>query len=139
MIEILTTDFIKFVETPDARRTFDEYEARKKHLGSLFSEESIDSVKEEDFAEVFRNLLTIDAYRGYLAAVDKYSYESIREHFKYFLYGTDPLEMRFDSFFEHIPEINQLAVMEIATFAQPKNFCIWDEAAKKTIIYIGHN
>lgn len=139
MIDILITDFLKYSRTPEARRVFEDYSERKKWMGSLFAEESIDVLDADGLDKVFRGLLTVDAYNAYVTVAEKYGHESLRELFKYFLYGTDPLEQRFDSFFERVPEIPQLALMEIATFAQPKNFCIWDEPAKKTIIYIGHS
>ncbi|MCS6784295.1 MAG: hypothetical protein NZ581_03765 [Candidatus Caldarchaeum sp.] len=139
MIELLVTDFLQYAATSEARQRFNEYNSRKKTIEPLLSEENIDNVKPDELEDVFRSLQTCQAHPSYLLILERYGLESLREHLKYFLYGSDPLEIRFDTFFEQIPEMPQLALMEVATFAQPRNFCIWDEAAKKTIIYIGHS
>ncbi|MEM2485133.1 MAG: hypothetical protein QXU87_07145 [Candidatus Caldarchaeum sp.] len=115
------------------------FDERRKICNQVLSEENIDSAKAEDVELVFNNFQTGDFYKGVKSAVEKYGYRNLVEYLKYFLYGSDPLEHRFDRFFLAMPEIPQLAVMEVVTFAQPKSFCIWDVSAKKTIRYIGHS
>lgn len=108
----------------------------------MFSMENVSSLSREKLEKVFNELETVGRSHASLVfqkIVDKYGLESLREHISYFLYGSDPLEERFDNVFAQILELPQLALMEIATLAQPAKFCIWDEAAKQTIIFIGHS
>ncbi|BAJ51051.1 hypothetical protein CSUB_C1199 [Candidatus Caldarchaeum subterraneum] len=139
MLDILVNDFIKFFSSDLSTRLKEIVDERRKICKQVLSEENIDSAKAEDLELVFNNFLTGDFDKGFKAAVEKYSYRNLVEHLKYFLYGSDTLEQRFDRFFLAIPELPQLAVMEVATFAQPKSFCIWDVSAKSTIRYIGHS
>ncbi|MEM0440179.1 MAG: hypothetical protein QW463_01075 [Candidatus Caldarchaeum sp.] len=139
MIELLADDFVNYYRSEEAKQVLTFLDEKKKFFTMVFGEESIDSVKPEHLNDVF-GMLSTAGWRQILEAVlNKYGFESVVEHVKYFLYGSEPLEIRFDTFFERLPEVPQLALMEVATFAQPKNFCIWDDAAKKTIIYIGHS
>jgi hypothetical protein len=110
---------------------------RSKSLSALLSEEKIDGLIEKDLFHVFNGLVTVQSL-DVDALVKTHGFEAVREHLKNFLYGSAPLEERFDLITSSFPEIPQLAFMEVATLAQPKKYCIWDEDAKRTIVYIGH-
>ncbi|MEM1945460.1 MAG: hypothetical protein QXH12_05475 [Candidatus Caldarchaeum sp.] len=117
-------------------------EARKKEMKTTFSMENVSSLSYEQLETVFNELETVERSRASMVfhtIAAKYGVESLREHISYFLYGSDTLEDRFDKVFTQIPELPQLGLMEIATLAQPTKFCIWDHAAKQTIIFIGHS
>jgi hypothetical protein len=107
---------------------------RSKSLSALLSEEKIDGLTEKDLFHIFNGLQPLDV----VALVRTHGFEAVREHLKNFLYGSAPLEERFDIITASFPEVSQLAFMEVATLAQPRKFCIWDEDAKRTIVYIGH-
>jgi hypothetical protein len=110
---------------------------RSKSLSALLSEEKIDGLTEKDLFHIFNGLVTVQPL-DVVALVRTHGFEAVREHLKNFLYGSAPLEERFDIITASFPEVPQLAFMEVATLTQPRKFCIWDEDAKRTIVYIGH-
>jgi len=136
-MEILITDFVENIGSPEIQNVLKLCDEKRKIFGALLDEKAIDDLKRTELDRILKNLVTVEAYQIYNSIINKYGFESFTSHLKYFLYGSDPLEIRFDTFFTDIPELPQLALMEISTFAQPKNFCIWDDGAKKTVQFLG--
>jgi hypothetical protein len=88
---------------------------RSKSLSALLSEEKIDGLIEKDLFHVFNGLVTVQSL-DVDALVKTHGFEAVREHLKNFLYGSAPLEERFDLITSSFPEIPQLAFMEVATY-----------------------
>lgn len=107
----------------------------------MLGRDAIDELKEEGLRGIFRETERLQKPVELGSEIlSNYGLNTAREQIKHFLYGEEaPLEVRFDEVTAYIPELPVEALMEIATFASPRDFCIWDEDAKRTIVFVGHN
>jgi len=134
--------FAAFLKTDEGSFWAEKAEAKKKLYSSLLAKEALDGLKEEGVRDLLGGLDSLggeerSSLSGDLLKV--YGLESIRELVKYLLYGDDPLEERYDRVARSMPEIGQRAISELAMYAAPRDFCLWDEATMQTLVFIGQS
>lgn len=134
--------FAEFLLGEEGKAWLDQAKAKKDLFGGLLGQSAIDGLSEDGVRKIFENLEGVPSHQSIQMAqhlLSVYGLEGLREHLKYFMYGVDPLEDRFEQVRRGVPELPSEALMELATFAVPRDFCIWDENAKRTVRFVGQS
>lgn len=134
--------FTEFLRSEEGKAWLERVNTKKNLFRGLLEQSVIDSLSEESVRKIFENLESMPIHQAIPLAellLEVYGIEGLKEHLKYLLYGVDPLEERFEQVRRGVPELTPEALMEVATYAVPRDFCIWDEKARRTVRFVGQS
>ncbi len=135
-------DFRDFLLSGDGQRWLADADEKKKSLQAALSKENFPKLAEENMREVLVRLESLSnekASETFSVLMRKYGLEDVKGELYYLLYGERPLEERYDEVRKGIPELPFEVLLEIATFAVPRDFCIWNEASRQMLVFVGHS
>ena len=135
-------DFREFLSSDEGRQRLAEAEEKKQLMQKALSKENFPKLNEEAFPQLFARLHSVPeekAARAVETLTSKYGLENLKGELYYFLFGERPIEERFDEIRKAIPDWPTEFVLEMATFAGPREFCMWNNEAKQMIKFVGQS
>lgn len=118
-----------------------EREDKRRLLLHVFSKEMLREVSDEDFIKALMNALSslwamalwTKRERRINQIIERNGIKKLRDMFYDLIYGSAPLEERFDSFLANIWGLGVAAVTEILCFVEPEKYAMWN---KKVVLAI---
>ena len=132
--------FEVFMKTEKGLEWQRERKDRIKLFQKLLSKEHPDNLTEEDFARIIKNLWATDFWRNKDYLVRKLrednDLEKLRKELRDLIYGTEPLEARFDKFKSSIKGLGPSSITEILLFVSPNDYCLWNDKPKNVLPFL---
>lgn len=98
-----------------------------------YTEDKIISMNEEEFYEYISKLWAMVVWGNKHYIVDKYirdnDFESLKKSIAHLLYGSDPIEVRWDTFKEKIKGFGPAMMSELLCYINPDEYMIWNSTA----------
>jgi len=130
--------FKDYMQTDDYREDENERRKRKPLFEPLYKDK-IDDLTELDFKSIILSLWATGFFgnRDYVVnrIMQENSFEKIKKELKALLWGSDPLEKRYDKF--NVKGLGPASVTEILTFIFPDSCGIWNDKARKALRILG--
>jgi len=134
-------NYVGFLQSNDGRMWLAEGADNRKFFQTIYGEESIENLTEADFyasMERIQDVPQAQAVRVARGLVSKCGIKTLAQELNFFIRGQATLEARFDEIRTALPEMPQLLFMEIGMFSAPREHCLWDENAKRSVVFVGH-
>ncbi len=113
---------------------------KKQFMQKALSKENFPKLSEEAFSQLSACLDSVPKEKAAEAVqtlTSKYGLENLKGELYYFLFGERPIEERFDEIRKAIPDWPIGFLLEMATFAAPRDFCMWNNEAKQMVKFVG--
>ena len=115
-----------------------ERKERKEYYQS-FTKDNLLAMTEEDFLEYISKLWSMLIWGNKKYVVDKLiqdnGFTNLKRHISELLYGSDPVEKRWDVFLKTVKGMGPATISELLTYANPKEYVIFN---KTTILCYGY-
>ncbi len=135
-------NYVSFLQTDEGRRWLAEGADNRKFFQSMYSEEAIEHLTETDFYSSMERIQSLPQVRAISVARDlvaKYGMKTLAQELNFFIRGQATIEVRFDEIRMALAEMPQVMFMEIGMFSAPREHCVWDENARRAIVFVGHS
>lgn len=107
----------------------------------LLGKGKIDTLTEKDVAEIIKSLWASRLWtnKDYLVSkvLNSNGLPRLKGEFKELLYGSEPIETRFDNFLSRIKGLGPSSVTEILVFVYPDKYCLWNDKPKNVLPFLG--
>lgn len=117
---------------------WEERKERKEYYQS-FTKNKLLSMTEEDFLEYISKLWSMLIWGNKKYVVDKLiqdnGFANLKKHIAELLYGSDPIEKRWDLFLKTVKGMGPATISELLTYANPNEYVIFN---KTTILCYGY-
>ena len=117
---------------------WEERKERKEYYQS-FEKDKLLSMTEEDFLEYISKLWSMLIWGNKKYVVDKLiqdnGFSNLKKHISELLYGSDPIEKRWDLFLKTVKGMGPATISELLTYANPNEYVIFN---KTTILCYGY-
>lgn len=135
------TGFKEFLKTAKAQE-WDENSKKKTALHQkLLRPEHVERLTEDDFGTIVKSLWAslIWGNKEYLInkILEDNGIAKIRQELALLLFGSQPLEERFDRFKKQIKGLGPSSITEILVFTHPDRCCLWNETPKTVLPFLG--
>ncbi|NJE84345.1 hypothetical protein E3E23_00595 [Thermococcus sp. CX2] len=104
-------------------------------FNSIRDKNSIDNLREKDFEEILKGLLT-EPPASMSKILKDNDIKRIRDLLKQLLYGADPLSERFDEFNKEIRGIGPFMITEIMCFVNPQEYPIYNGKVRYSLNFL---
>jgi hypothetical protein len=132
--------FKVFAKTDKGLEWEQDRKNRTELIQKLLSKENVVNLTEENFSKIIKTLWATDIWtnKDYLITklLKDNTFQRLREELNELIYGTDPLEKRFDRFKGSIKGLGPSSITEILLFASPDNYCIWNDKPKNILPFL---
>jgi hypothetical protein len=148
MVELTTTQKEKIKEHvegynswADKQQNLNDHREHQKFFQKSLTEEKIDSLSEEEFYELYKNLWASNIWGNkdwYVKnkLLEPNGLANIKEELKKLLYGDEEISVRYDNFKTNIKGFGPSSISEILHFFSPKEFCLWNDKPKTVLPYL---
>ena len=139
-LEIAISEFIKKKKSNSAyyEENWAERKERKEYYQS-FTKDKLLAMTEEEFLEYISKLWSMLIWGNKKYVVDKMiadnGFASLKKQLAELLYGTSPIEKRWDVFLKSIKGMGPATISELLTYANPQEYVIFN---KTTILCYGY-
>lgn len=117
-----------------------ERKERKEYYQS-FTKDKLLSMTEEDFLEYISKLWSMLIWGNKKYVVDKLiqdnGFANLKKHIAELLYGSDPIEKRWDLFLKTVKGMGPATISELLTYANPKEYVIFNKTTILCYSYLG--
>lgn len=134
-------EFKRWLDADEGREFLREREDKKREFRGLLNADAIEQLTEPDFRRI---IVSLWAYVGwtnkdYVAdrVLKSTDFNTLRSELKNLLYGAAPLPNRYDRFFDRVKGIGPAGVTEILAFAEPGQYCIWNDKSRGGLEVLG--
>lgn len=108
-----------------------------------YTSERILLMTEEEFYEYISKLWAMIIWGNKHYIIDKYisdnGFENLKTAITFLLYGSDPIEVRWDTFKEKIKGFGPAMMSELLCYINPDEYMIWNTTAATAYKYLGIN
>lgn len=127
----LVEDFKTFLGTEEAKEWQKDREERSALFKSLLAEDRIENLAEKDFGILISKLWASQIWGNKEYLVNKILKDNglpkIKAELRELLYGSQPLDERYDRFKMNIKGLGPSSITEILLFVFPTEYCLWNE------------
>lgn len=106
---------------------------KRENYYKSYTEDKIISMNEEEFYEYISKLWAMVVWGNKHYIVDKYikdnDFEILKKSIAHLLYGSDPIEVRWDTFKEKIKGFGPAMMSELLCYINPDEYMIWNSTA----------
>ena len=124
-------DFKAFLKTKEAQEWQKDREDRAALFERLLAKDKIESLTEKDFGIIISKLWASQIWGNKEYLVNKILKDNglpkIKAELKELLYGSQPLDKRYDRFKMSIKGLGPSSITEILLFVSPTEYCLWNE------------
>lgn len=117
----------------------DERKERKSFYQS-FTEEKLLTMTDDDFLEYISKLwsMLIWGNKKYIVnkLIDDNGFDHLKQHLAQLLYGTSPVESRWDSFLKNVKGLGPATVSELLTYINPQEYMIFNKTTVLCFSYL---
>jgi len=131
------SQFIAFLETDKGREWKKEREDRKGFFKEVLSKEKVIDLSEDGFGRVIKSLWASDVWgnKGYYVGklLSDNGLSKLSSEIEELLYGSEPLEKRYDRFNKNIKGLGPSSITEILAFVFPDKCGMWTKSHKSVL------
>jgi len=134
--------YVEFLRTDEGRSWLTDASDHKKFFQSIYGEEAIKRLTESSFYSSLERIRSVPQAQAISVArrlVSEHEINAVAQELNFFIRGEATLEARFDRIKDALPEMPQTLFMEIGMLTAPRELCLWDENARRTIVFVGHS
>ena len=114
---------------------------RREEFYKSYSAEKISCMNEEELYDYISKLWAMMIWGNKHYIIDKYindnGFENLKKSIAYLLYGSDSIEVRWDTFKEKIKGFGPAMMSELLCYINPNEYMIWNTTASNAYKYLG--
>lgn len=120
----------------------EEVEEHRGSLSKLLAANRIMAMPESSFREIIKNLWATKMWKNKDVPVDKMlrdnDFKEIKKSLHELLYGSDPLQKRFDEF-KKIKHVGPATITELLCLSNPDKYPLWNNRAAQSVLWLVEN
>jgi len=118
-----------------------EHNEHRNYFNKKLSSENIDSLTENEFKELCKNLWAIRGWTKKEWRIENQiltpnGFDKIKSELKKLLYGTEESLQRYDTFRLNIKGLGIASLSEILNMTFPESYCLWNDTHRKVLPYL---
>jgi hypothetical protein len=142
LLEKYGEDYKKWIETSDGIITIQEHRTHESYFKQKLSAEKLDSMSEQEFAEIYKKLWASNIWGDKDQAVksqliEKNGLEKTKVELKKLIYGSNDLVNRYNELRKNITGFGVSTLSEILHFLFPDKYCLWNDKPKTVLPFLG--
>ena len=133
--------FMAFLKTSEGLEGQKERKERTIFFKKVLSKENLKVLTENDFGKVIRTLWASEVWGNKEYLVNKLLSDNglpkLKSELEELLYGSDPLDKRYDRFKRNIKGLGPASMTEILAFVLPDRCGMWTKSPKSVLPFLG--
>lgn len=140
IINKYTPQFVDFLNTAEGIEGKKDREQRRSFFKKVLSKENASDLSKDDFGRIIEKMWASDVWGDKDYYVNKLLSDNglpkLRSELKELLYGSHPLDKRFDRFNKSVKGLGPSSITEILTFVFPSKCGMWTKSHKSVLPFL---